>query len=62
MDAEVVRFGSEPIEGWRAWRVRYVECSPSDLQSIAHGLAWPARRPMPSESPLDQRIIGRVAL
>jgi hypothetical protein len=112
VDAEVVRFGSEPIDGWRAWRVRYDDGEPGALQSIAHGLTWPARRPMrahclyawakrrlpwpglpkshgsapslehscglyatatsrqarfwaasaPSESALDQRIIGRVAL
>jgi hypothetical protein len=42
----VIRFGSEPILGWRAWRVRYLDGLPEALESIAQPLGWPGRKPM----------------
>jgi hypothetical protein len=41
-----VRFGSEPIRAWRAWRIRYRDGLPESLQSVAQPLRWPSRKPM----------------
>jgi hypothetical protein len=41
-----VLFDSEPILGWRAWRIEFHDGDPHMLTSVTYGIAWPKRKPM----------------